>query len=219
MKQTEYEIKKVKDQYARMWYLVEKQVVSSFVTVENFDRDAAKSIVMREKMVNAQELAIDDACERFLALFAPVAVDLRFVISMIKINNNLERIGDFAEGLAKFCLNRQTQALSQELKESLRWRELTDTTLKTMQMARESFETENSDKALSLMDLDTIVDEIYISSIDVLADTTRANPENAEEFMALLEVVRRIERMCDHFNNIAEEIVFYLDARELRHQS
>ena len=52
---------------------------------------------------------------------------------MIKINNNLERIGDFAEGLAKFCLNRQTQALSQELKESLRWHELTDTTLKMMQ--------------------------------------------------------------------------------------
>ncbi|NCC98496.1 MAG: phosphate signaling complex protein PhoU [Bacteroidia bacterium] len=219
MKQTEYEIRKVKDQYTRMWYLVEKQVISSFASIENFDRDAAKAIVMREKMVNAQELAIDDACERFLALFAPVAVDLRFVISMIKINNNLERIGDFAEGLAKFCLNRQTKALSQELKESLRWRELTDTTIKMMQMARESFETENSEKALSLMDLDTIVDDIYNSSTDILADAIRSNPENTEELMTLQEVVRRVERMCDHFNNVAEEIVFYLDARELRHQS
>ena len=86
-------------------------------------------------------------------------------------------------------------------------------------MAHESFETENSDKALSLMDLDAVVDEIYISSTGVLADAIRANPKNAEEFMALLEVVRRIERMCDHFNNVAEDIVFYLDARELRHQS
>ena len=70
---------------------------------------------MREKWLmhrNWQLMMLANA----LALFAPVAVDLRFVISMIKINNNLERIGDFAEGLAKFCLNRQTQALSQELK-------------------------------------------------------------------------------------------------------
>ncbi|MCC8061692.1 MAG: phosphate transport system regulatory protein PhoU, partial [Rikenellaceae bacterium] len=79
MKQTEIEIKALKSRLADMWSLVEQQVRKSFEAVTAFDQDLAHEIISREKSVNAQELGVDHHCENFIALFIPVAVDLRFV--------------------------------------------------------------------------------------------------------------------------------------------
>ena len=102
MKPIEQDIKSLKGHHAQMWELVENQVKKAYFALDKNDKDVAKEVITREKMVNAQELVVDHHCEEFLALFNPVAVDLRFVISLLKINNNLERIGDFAESIALF---------------------------------------------------------------------------------------------------------------------
>src|SRR6201996_6578203 len=101
MTQLENELQEVKKEVINMWNLVQSQLEKSRTAMFNFDRDLAREIVLKEKRVNAFELKIDRDCENIFALHCPVAVDLRFLLAALKINTNLERIGDIAAGVAK----------------------------------------------------------------------------------------------------------------------
>src|ERR1700755_1297760 len=105
MSQLEIELKELKTEVINMWNLVHSQLVKSNVAMVNFDKDLAREVMQREKRVNGSELKIDRDCENIFALLTPVAVDLRFVLAVLKINSNLERIGDIAEGVAKYILS------------------------------------------------------------------------------------------------------------------
>lgn len=219
MKQTEIEIKKLKGHLAEMWSLVESQVRKSFEAVLAHDQDLAREIMIREKSVNAQELVVDHHCENFIALFNPVAVDLRFVLSLLKINNNLERIGDFAESIAAFIIYDQTRPLDGELVNQLKLPKMFETVLKMMDQARTALVKEDSQLAGKVLSQDDRVDAIHRDSIPVLAGYITANPGQTAEMLGVYNVIRRAERMGDRLSNIAEDIVFYLDAKELRHRS
>src|ERR1035437_7797529 len=99
------EIQSVKKSTIEMWKLVELQLEKGKDSLINFDKDLAREIILREKRVNAWELKIDRDCENIIALFNPLAIDLRFVLAVLKINTNLERTGDIADGIAKFVLD------------------------------------------------------------------------------------------------------------------
>lgn len=217
MKQTEIEIKELKGHLARMWSMVEQQVGKSFEAVTAFDKDLAHEILTREKSVNAQELVVDHHCENFIARFSPVAVDLRFVLSLLKINNNLERIGDFAESIALFVTHHQTKAIAPELMEQLQMRKMFDTVLKMTEGARTALAREDSRLASRVLGLDDVVDMIHRNAVPVLAAWITAHPDETVEAMGIHNVVRRVERMGDRVSNIAEDVVFYVDAKELRH--
>src|SRR3984885_2313146 len=104
MKQLENEIQALKLELLSMWVLVESQLKKSRAAMLNFDRDLAREVILKEKRVNAFELKLDRDCEDIFALYCPVAIDLRFLLAVLKINNNLERIGDIAEGVAKYII-------------------------------------------------------------------------------------------------------------------
>src|SRR6201986_1992988 len=104
MTQLENEIQSVKAEVLSMWTLVESQLQKARTAMLQFDRDLAREIVRKEKRVNAFELKIDRDCENIFALYCPVAIDLRFLLAVLKINNNLERIGDIAEGISKYII-------------------------------------------------------------------------------------------------------------------
>lgn len=88
-----------------MWALVYNQMEKAINAVNTVDADLAQQVIVREKRVNAYELKIDSTIENIIALYSPVAVDLRFVLAMLKINSDLERLGDFAEGIAWFVIH------------------------------------------------------------------------------------------------------------------
>ena len=100
----ENEIQRIKLEVVSMWTLVESQLNKSRTALLNSDRDLAREIVLKEKRVNAFEIKLDRDCEDIFALYCPVAIDLRFLLAVLKINNNLERIGDIAEGIAKYII-------------------------------------------------------------------------------------------------------------------
>src|ERR1700677_2492475 len=104
MTQFELEIQHIKTEVINMTELVHLQLVKAKEAMLTFDKDLAHEVIAREKRVNAFELKIDRDCENIFALFCPVAVDLRFLLASLKINNNLERIGDIAEGIAKYII-------------------------------------------------------------------------------------------------------------------
>lgn len=217
MKLIEQEIISLKGHHATMWELVEQQVIKAYEALEKFDKNLANQILSREKMVNAQELVVDHHAENFIALFNPVAVDLRFVISLLKINNNLERIGDFAESIALFVLNSQSGVLDKDLMAKLEFKRMCQTTLEMLQTARVALAREDSELAGKVLAMDGEVDRINAASLNVLSDYIVAHPEKTREILGLVGVIRRVERVGDRSANIAEDIVFYVDAKELRH--
>src|SRR6185436_13187493 len=94
-----------KEEIINMWILVQSQLNNAKKAMLEFDKDMAREVVMKEKRVNAFELKIDRDCENIFALYSPVAVDLRFLLAVLKINSNLERIGDIAEGICKYIID------------------------------------------------------------------------------------------------------------------
>ena len=201
-----------------MWVLVEKQLKKAEKALLNYDKATAREVISREKMVNALELKIDSECEAFIATYNPVAIDLRLALSILKINNNLERIGDFAEGIAFFVVKNMSGALPQPFKSNLHIEEMFQEVITMYLLSKESFNEENTEKSERVFGIDSLVDEINLNAVKVLSDEMLAQPEKAEELMFLHAVVRRLERIGDRCNNIAEEIVFYLDAKVLKHK-
>lgn len=201
-----------------MWNLVEGQVHKAFEAMLTANKDLAREVIARERVVNAQELVVDHHCEDFIALFSPVAVDLRFVISLLKINNNLERIGDFAESIALFVLYQQKNVLSEEFVSKLRLKEMMNTATEMLAKAREALINEDSSLAGKVLAMDDVIDTINRDAVPVIADKIISDNPDAVELLHLYAVIRRMERIGDRTSNIAEDIVFFIDAKELRHQ-
>lgn len=105
MKHTEREMLALREEVNQMWKLVISQLEKAKQSFLNGDVELAREIVSREKRVNAFELKIDSDCENYIALYSPVAVDLRLILSLIKISSTLERIGDFCDGIARYVID------------------------------------------------------------------------------------------------------------------
>ena len=111
----ESELILLKKEIDEMWTLVYNQLDRAGEAVLTLDKELAQQVMVRERRVNAFELKIDSDVEDIIALYNPVAIDLRFVLAMLKINTNLERLGDFAEGIARFVIRCKEPVLDAEL--------------------------------------------------------------------------------------------------------
>ena len=218
MKHIENEIKILKNHHIEMWNLVQGQLIKSYEALRKSDKTLAREIIAKERVVNAQELLVDHYCESFIALFSPVALDFRFVISIFKITNNLERIADFAENIALFVLYDQTKPIDKVLYEKLQLEEMMRLTEGMFLSARTALINEDSHLCGEISKTDNQVDNLYGNAIESLAEYVAENPEEALEVLHLNSVIRRIERIGDRTGNIAEDIVFFVEAEELRHQ-
>lgn len=219
MKHTQNEIKSLKNHHIEMWNLVEAQVDRAFTALRTHNTDLARQVLVSERVVNAQELVVDHHCENFIALFAPVAVDLRFVISLLKINNNLERIGDFAESIALFVLYRQQNPLDGALADELELPLMMATAQEMLSEARRALIDEDSAAASRVLTMDDTIDRINGEAVEKLAAYIISHHQDAVEMLHLHAVIRRIERIGDRVSNIAEDTVFFVDAKELRHSN
>lgn len=213
----ESELVLLKKEIDEMWTLVYNQLDRAGEAVLTLDRELAQQVLVRERRVNAFELKIDSDVEDIIALYNPVAIDLRFVLAMLKINTNLERLGDFAEGIARFVINCKEPALDAELIRNLRLEEMIGQVLSMLEQTKKALQEENQELATSVFVKDNLLDEINSNAATVLADSIAKHPENALPCLNLVGVCRKLERSGDHITNIAEEIVFFLDAKVLKH--
>lgn len=217
MRHLEQEIYTLRQDVIDMWRLVISQVANAGEAILSFDKELAQKVSMREKKVDAYELKIDSECENIIALHQPVAIDLRFVLAVLKINSNLERIADFAYGIARTFISNPSVILDAEL--------ITDTRLNVMiqqvntmlSQGLDAFENEKSDFASAIFSEDYQVDEINKNAARIIADYIQKNPDRAYDCLQLIASIRKLERIGDHCSNIAEEIFFYIDAKILKH--
>lgn len=218
MSHIDIELQNLKADTLHMWKLVQSQLQKGKESLINFDKDLARVIVVKEKRVNAYELKIDRDCENIFALFNPVAVDLRFVLAVLKINTNLERIGDIAEGITRYVLD-VDKKFDKELLRVTRIVEMFETSDSIIQDVATAFENEDTKLAMTVFKTDEHLDEINSNASYVIADYIKAHPDQVRESLHILSMIRKLERVGDQSKNIAEEIIFFIEAKVLKHRS
>ena len=217
MRHIEQELSGLRQDLIDMLRLVISQVSNAGEAILLFDKDLAAKVNMREKKVDAYELKIDGYCENIIALYQPVAVDLRFVLAVFKINSNLERIADFANGISHILVDNPSVILDAEVISDTRLQNMINQVNKMLAQGLEAFENEKSNFAAAIFNEDSQVDEINESAVKIIADYIQKNPDRAYECLQLIGIFRKLERIGDHCANIAEEIFFYIDAKVLKH--
>ena len=211
------ELQLLKGEIISVWHLVIAQLNKTQDSLVRFDKDLAREVVLNEKRVNSYELKIDRDCENIFALFNPVAVDLRFVLAVLKINNNLERTGDIAEGIGKFIVFTDS-AFDENLLEAAQVVKMFDVSTTMLSEVLVAFEKEDTSLARSVFKENEVLDNINLKANTVIADFIRKNPDKLEQALYILSTIRKLERVGDQAKNIAEEIIFYVEAKVLKHR-
>ena len=218
MTQFETEIADVKSEVINMWKLVLSQLTKAKNSLATYNKDLAHEVIAREKRVNALELKIDRDCENIFALYCPVAIDLRFLLAVLKINNNLERIGDIADGIARYIVD-TTEKFSEEALEVTQLMKMFDESISILSDSEAAFEFENTLLARTIFSRDEeVLDEINRNADANIAGFINKNPDRVNEALYILSIIRKLERVGDQCKNIAEEIIFYFEAKVLKHQ-
>lgn len=213
----ESELNTLRRDINEMWTLVYNQLDKAGEAVLTFDRELASQVKVRERRVNAFELKIDSDIEDVIALYNPVGIDLRFALAMFKINSNLERLGDFAEGIARFVLEADDPVLDADLLKQLRLEEMLAEVLSMLEITKRALNEENMELATSVFNKDNLVDEINAEVTPILVEYIKEHADNLLTCLNLVSVFRKLERAGDHITNISEEIVFFIDAKILKH--
>jgi len=217
MKHTEREIQSLKEEISEMWKLVLSQLEKAKQSYLNGDIELAREIASREKRVDAFELKIDSDCENFIALYSPVAVDLRLALSIIKFAITLERIGDFTKGIARHVIEDDCHKFAPQLIEDLQIEKVFDTVISMLSDGFVAFESENTKISGNILAKDLEVDDIYRKSFGILTEYLQENSTHIHCGLKTALLIRKLERIGDHCSNLVEEIVFYVDAKVLKH--
>jgi phosphate transport system protein len=217
MTHLDLEIRELKSDIIEMWNLVITQLYKSNEAFERFDKELAHEVTSNEKRVDAFELKINMDCENILALFNPVANDLRFVLSVLSINFDLERIGDYARSVAKIVSDSRTP-FSKESVEKSKIPDMYSVAIKMLADTLEAFEKEDNLKVRSVFKRDDELDKVNKNANEIIASLIKQYPDDVINHLNLLTVIRKLERMGDQTKAIAEEIVFYVEAKVLRHK-
>lgn len=196
--------------------LVESQLQKSIEALLTQDEDLANEVLHHERRVNAFELRIDKECENIFALLTPVAHDMRFVFATLKINADLERIADYAEGISRIVLEGK-KSFDQELIQTLDLSNMFEIVFAMLQDVVVAYTENDSRLARSVFSRDLLVNDINHNAIQLVVDYCGQNPQSIAQAINLLSIVRKLERVGDHVTNIAEEVIFFKEAQVLKH--
>lgn len=216
MSHLDIELKRLKSECVDMFDMVTSQLRKTQQAVVHFDKELAHEISFNEKRINALELKIDKDCENIFALFNPVAIDLRFVLAVLKINSNLERIGDIADGIARYVLETE-HPFSDELIQLTRLNEMFSQAVDMLQDTQRAFDQENAKLARGVFQKDELLDKINGSANGVIEGYIRSHMDGIAPALHIVSAIRKLERTGDQTKNVAEEIVFFLEAKVLKH--
>ncbi len=217
MNHFESELELLKSDFVKQWETVSMQLKSAMRVLSTMDKHKAQEIISLEVQVNELDLKIEKNCENIIALYNPVAIDLRFILSVIKINSSLERAGDIAARIAKFVIKSGDDFYS-DLITKTNALVMFEEACELLKDTLIAFQNNDAQKAREIFKRDEYINEINKTAFLNVIDSIKENPEEIEKYLKMLSLVRRIEKAGDISKNIAEEIIFYLEAKVLRHK-
>jgi phosphate transport system protein len=210
------ELEALKSNIVRMATLVEEAIADAMRAVAERSPGVAKQVLEREQQINSFEIANDHAVVDLLALQQPVASDLRLILAALKINNDLERIGDHAVNLAESAISYAGRPPLEVRTEIPRMSQLA---LQMLREAIDGFIHNTPADARGVLEKDDLMDSLNRKTINDLVDVIRTQPKEVEQALELVRVSRNLERVGDLATNIAEEVVFVAEAHIVKHQA
>jgi len=205
----------LKQRILRMGGMVEEATRNATVALTQRRADLAQRVIESDDTIDMIELDVDEECLRILALHQPVAGDLRFITAVLKINNDLERIGDLACNVAERAID---LARREGLGLPLRFERMTEIVRSMLHDALDALVNRNAPLARQVLERDREINDIHREHFDLLQQALKAGPENVEAAVDLLSASRQIERIGDQTKNIAEDVVFLVEGQVIRHQ-
>lgn len=212
----EAELRQLKDRLLAMGGRCEQMVDTAVRAFEDQDAELATKVVQLDREMNADELAVDDLAVRILALRQPVGRDLRFTITAVKVDTDLERIGDEAVNIAERGreLAERASLPGPHVDLPRMARKATD----MLHDALDAFVAEEASRAQEVLDADAQVDEMYGDCLLRSVEFMKANPDRAHGGMRVASAAKYIERIADHSTNIAEMVVYLVRGVDVRHK-
>ena len=195
---------------------VETSVRDAAFSIKNHDTELAKQIIDRDVHIDTTEVEVEEDCLKILALHQPVAIDLRFIVAVLKINSDLERIGDLAVNLAERSLYLAGQAgvvFPEELVD------MAATALMMLKNSLDALINHDINLAHKVCEDDDLVDEINSKMYLKVQEAILKDTSKIDIMISLLSVSRHIERIADHTTNIAEDIIYMIEGKIIRHRS
>ena len=213
-KRLQKELEKIKKRILALGTMVEERVRMAIKAIETWDSDLAGQIVRMDYEIDELEIEVEEECLKILALHQPVAVDLRFLIAVIKINNDLERIGDEAVNIANRVRN---IAKRQRLQLSFDYSIMAEKAAAMFRMSLDSLVNMDIDLAFKVLTMDDEVDHMHREIYDKIKAIMSEKPDASGYLINLYTISRHLERLADHSTNIAEEVIYLIEGEIVRH--
>ena len=213
-KHLDREIENLKKLFMSLSTLVEENFVQATKAFKEMNAEAAKLAIGNDERIDKMEIEVEEECLKMLALYQPVAVDLRYIITILKINNDLERIGDLACNIAKCTV---FLAEHTEFEVSNHFPVMIQKTQVMLEKSLDALVNMDTQLAYEVCALDTEVDELKNYLEQDLITMIQSTPEQASGLLRLLSIARYLERMADHVTNIAEDVIYSADGDIIRH--
>ena len=208
------ELENIKKRILALGALVEDRVRLAVQAVDQIDAEIAQRIIKTDYEVDAMEVEVEEECLKVLALHQPVAVDLRFIIAVIKINNELERIGDQAVNIAQ-----RVEVIAKRPKPPFMfdYSVMAEKVQRMLKMSLDAFVNLDVDIAYKVITMDDEVDQIKNEAYDQIKQAIKDLPERVGYYINLLLISRHLERLADHATNVAEEVIYLVEGEIFRH--
>lgn len=210
------EIENLKKKLLALGAKVESSVRDATLSIEKRDTDLAKKIIDSDLNIDNTEVEIEEDCLKILALHQPVAIDLRFIVAVLKINNDLERIGDLAVNIAEravFLASQPAFNISIDLVDMAHNAQL------MLKQSIDSLINHDAELAHKVCSSDDIVDDMNRQMYLKVQNAILENPDQITPLIHLLSASRHLERIADHTTNIAEDVIYMVEGQIIRHKT
>ncbi len=214
MRHQQRETDRLKRKILALGAIVEENLRIAFQAIDERDAAKARRVIATDVLIDQNEVDVEEECLKILALYQPVAGDLRFVAAVIKINSELERIGDLSANIAERALqlmNEHPVAVPQHVAV------MADRTRTIIEKALDALVRQDAVMAREVLAADDEIDELYAELIDELKGVIRADLEHLDAIVLLFSVARYLERLADHATNIAEDVLYMVEGEIQRH--
>lgn len=208
------DLEQIRQTLLRMGGLVERQIREAMQALVERDTERANAVIRTDEEVDSLEKEIDHQCHRMLALQQPMAVDLRFLVAIMRIATDLERMGDCAVNVCQAVGILNTEP---PLKPYIDLPRLADLTQQMVRDALDSFVRRDARAALEVCKRDDDVDGLYKQLFRELVTYMAEDSKNITRALHLLLIARNYERIADHATNIGEDVIYYVEGRDIRH--
>ena len=213
-KQFTKELENIKKRILALGAMVEERVQMAIKAIDSNDSDLAQEIIKKDYEIDEIEVEIEEECLKVLALHQPMAIDLRFIIAVIKINAELERIGDQAVNIAERV---DVTAKREQLEFYFDYSSMGEKAQVMLKMSLDALINLDYDLAFKVVMMDDEVDRIKNEAYDKIKKAMGANPDKIGYLINLFLISRHLERLADHATNIAEEVVYLVEGEIIRH--